>query len=181
MAGTGTRSREGVGSVAFRHAVPDDARAIAEVHVASWRWAYRGQLADATLDALDVAEREVRWGGAIADPATIVIVAVDDDSIVGFVSAGPTRDDDAPSSSGELGAIYLEERVVGRGVGRGLLERAVEGMRSAGFTMASLWVLDSNERARRFYERAGWVWDGTHSSHQVQCSNLPIVRYARDL
>ena len=102
-------------------------------------------------------------------------------SIVGFVSAGPTRDDDTPSSRGELGAIYLEEHVVGRGVGRGLLDRAVEGMRSAGFTRASLWVLDSNERARRFYERAGWVWDGTYSLHQVQCSNLPIVRYARDL
>ena len=180
-AGTGTRSGEGVGSVAFRDAVSEDARAIAEVHVASWRWAYRGQLAGETLDALDVTAREVRWRGAIADPATIVLVAVEDGSIVGFASAGPTRDDDTPPSTGELGAIYLVERAVGRGVGRGLLERAVEGMRSSGFNKASLWVLDTNERARRFYERAGWVWDGTRSSHQVRCSNMPVVRYARNL
>lgn len=167
--------------VSMREAVLDDAPAIAEVHVASWRWAYRGQLPDETLDALDVAEREVRWRDAISDPATIVLVALDDGSIVGFVSAGQTQDENASPSSGELDAIYLEERAVGRGVGRALLEGAVDGMRSAGFSRASLWVLDSNERARRFYERAGWAWDGKPRSHQVQCSNLPVVRYARDL
>ncbi|MEX0651284.1 MAG: GNAT family N-acetyltransferase [Actinomycetota bacterium] len=177
----GVGSGAGVGSVAFREAELDDAPAIAEVHVASWRWAYRGQLADETLDALDVAEREVRWREAISDPATIVLVAVVDSSIAGFVSAGPTDDDDAPPIIGELYAIYLEERVAGSGVGRGLLERAVDGLRSAGFKRASLWVLDSNERARRFYERAGWAWDGKRSSHQVQCSNMPVVRYARNL
>ena len=123
----------------------------------------------------------MRWREVIPEPTTIVLVAVDDGSVVGFVSAGPTDDDDAPPRSGELSALYLEQRAVGRGVGRGLLERAVEAMRSAGFDRGSLWVLDSNVRARRFYERAGWVWDGTRSSHQVQCSNMPVVRYTRDL
>ncbi len=170
-----------MGSVEIREAVLGDALAIAEVHVASWRWAYRGQLPDETLDSLDVAEREARWREVIPEPTTIVIVAVDDGSVVGFVSAGPTDDDDDPPSSGELGALYLEQRAVGRGVGRRLLERAVDDMRSAGLDRGSLWVLEANARARRFYERAGWVWDGTRSSHQVQCSNMPVVRYTRDL
>ena len=167
--------------VSIREAVLDDAPAIAEVHVASWRWAYWGQLPDETLDALDVAEREARWREAIADSSTNVIVAVVDGAIVGFVSAGPTDDDDASPGTAELYAIYLEERAAGQGVGRALLERAVDGMRTAGFSQASLWVLDSNERGRRFYEQAGWAWDGKRSSHQVQCSNMPVVRYARKL
>lgn len=167
--------------VPIREAGAADAAAIAEVHVASWRWAYRGQLSDDTLDALDVSEREVRWRDAISDPATIVLVAVDDGAIVGFVSAGPTHDDDAPSRTGELYAIYLGEQAVGKGVGQAMLVHAVDEMRSAAFSRARLWVLDSNERARRFYERAGWTWDGTRSSHQIQCSNMPIVRYVRSL
>lgn len=167
--------------VAIREAAIDDAPAIAEVHVASWRWAYRGQLPDETLAALDVAEREARWREAILDRAMIVLVAADDGSIVGFASAGPSEDDDALPGTGDLYAIYLEEHAAGRGMGRALLERATDGMRSAGFSRASLWVLETNERARRFYERAGWAWDGTRSSHQAQCSNAPIVRYALDL
>lgn len=167
--------------VAIREARAADAAPIAEVHVASWRWAYRGQLSDDTLVALDISEREVRWRDAISDPATIVLVAVDHGAIAGFVSAGPTLDDEAPPRTGELYAIYLEEHAVGKGVGGALLARAVEEMRSASFSRARLWVLDSNERARRFYERAGWAWDGTRSSHQIQCANMPIVRYSRNL
>ena len=165
----------------IREASLDDARAIAEVHVASWRWAYRGQLPDETLAALDVAEREARWREVISDPATIMLVAVDDEAIVGFVSGGATGDADAPPGTGELHAIYLEETAAGKGVGRALLDRATDGMRSAGLSRASLWVLEANERARRFYERSGWTWDGTRSSHQVQCARAPIVRYAREL
>jgi hypothetical protein len=44
-----------------------------------------------------------------------------------------------------------------------------------------LWVLESNDRARGFYERGGWVWDGTVGDHLIECANYPIVRYARDL
>lgn len=165
----------------IREAALDDARAIAEVHVASWRWAYRGQLPDETLAALDVAEREARWREVIPDPATIMLVAVDDEAIVGFVSGGATGDADAPPGTGELHAIYLEETAAGKGVGRALLDQATDGMRSAGLSRASLWVLEANERARRFYERSGWTWDGTRSSHQVQCAHAPIVRYVREL
>ena len=43
--------------VVIREATPDDARAIAEVHVASWRWAYRGDLPAEFLDGLSVDDR----------------------------------------------------------------------------------------------------------------------------
>ena len=38
----------------IREATPEDARAIATVHVASWRTTYRGLLRDAYLDSLDL-------------------------------------------------------------------------------------------------------------------------------
>jgi ribosomal protein S18 acetylase RimI-like enzyme len=169
------------GSASIRDAESGDAAAIAQVHVASWRWAYEGQLPAETLDGLDVDEREHHWQRAIAGSTEVVIVAEEDGSIVGFASAGSSNDDDATPSTGELSAIYLVERAAGRGIGRVLLERATEQLRARGFARATLWVLETNTRARRFYEGAGWVFDGTRSTHQVQCENRPIVRYSRSL
>jgi len=69
----------------------------------------------------------------------------------------------------------------GRGVGRGLFARATERLRNLGYVRATLWVLATNERSRRFYERAGWTFDATESTHQEQCLNMPIVRYDAEL
>lgn len=41
----------------LRRAVPGDEAAVAEVHVGSWRVAYRGLLPDAYVTRLDPAER----------------------------------------------------------------------------------------------------------------------------
>ena len=96
-------------------------------------------------------------------------------------SAGPTGDDETPAGTGELFAIYLAEHAAGTGIGATLLERAERQLRDEGFSRATLWVLETNDRARRFYERHGWVWDGTRGEHRFDCGNRPIVRYAREL
>ncbi len=167
----------------IRAAKPDDARPVAEVHVASWRHAYRDVLPDDYLERLSVDEREAMWLGAFADPDTKngAFVAEEGGRVVGFASFGPSRDEDAPDGTGEVPAIYVEPSVMGRGVGRELLEEATAELRLAGFTRATLWVLEANERARRFYEHEGWAWDGAVSTHMFDCANEPVVRYAVDL
>jgi GNAT superfamily N-acetyltransferase len=167
----------------IRPAGPADARPVAEVHVASWRHAYRGLLPDDALDRLSVDDREARWLGAFADPDPTggALVAEVEGRIVGFASFGPSRDDDAPAGTGEVPAIYVEPAALGTGVGRELLGAATRALREAGFGRATLWVLEANEPARRFYEKAGWRWDGTVSQHDFDCANRPVVRYVADL
>jgi ribosomal protein S18 acetylase RimI-like enzyme len=166
----------------IREAAPTDARAIADVHVASWRWAYRGQLSDDLLDGLSVEEREAMWRrGLERDDVPRTFVAERDGAVVGFVSVGPPEDAGAPVGTGELYAIYLLEDAAGLGVGRALFATGEQALRDAGYERAFLWVLASNERARRFYERAGWTWDGTTSEHRIDCANHAVVRYVRDL
>ncbi|HEX5937279.1 MAG TPA: GNAT family N-acetyltransferase [Actinomycetota bacterium] len=167
----------------IRAATPEDARAIAMVHVASWRAAYRGLLPDAYLDRLSVDEREAQRREHLDDPSSErgTLVAEEDGRIVGFATFGPSRDEDAPPGTGEVPAIYLDPGVVGTGVGRALFAEAASGLRNAGFTRATLWVLGANERARLFYERAGWTLDGATSRHDFDCANEPMVRYAVDL
>lgn len=171
-----------VGGATIRRATVDDAYEIAEVHVASWRWAYEGLLPDAVLDALSVEERATGWAPILEQAPEGVLVAVDEvGRVAGFSSVGPTRDDDAPSGTGELFAIYLRPEAAGTGLGSVLLGGAEEDLRGAGFRRGTLWVLETNARARSFYERHGWTWDGARSEHRFDCDHRPIVRYARNL
>jgi hypothetical protein len=48
-----------------------------------------------------------------------------------------------------------------------------------GFAESVLWVLPGNARARRFYEIAGWVADGTERTADVFGVTVPEVRYRR--
>ena len=167
----------------IREAVPADARAIAEIHVRSWQAAYRGQLTDDYLDGLSVDERLEQHRHSLEQPLAEwrTWLAEDDGDATGFAVTGPSQDADAGDRTGEVYAIYLEPDRVGTGAGRVLLEHAVGDLRRRGFEAATLWVLETNERARSFYEVAGWTPDGTVTTERVDCEMRPTVRYRVDL
>jgi ribosomal protein S18 acetylase RimI-like enzyme len=167
----------------IREAEPKDAQAIAEVHVRSWQAAYRGQLTDEYLDGLSVEERLEQHRRSLEQPRAEwrTWVADHEGTVTGFAVTGPSEDADAEPSTGEVYAIYLEPDRVGTGLGRELFEHAVADLRERGFSVVTLWVLESNERARRFYEVAGWRADGTQTNERVDCEMRPTVRYRVEL
>jgi ribosomal protein S18 acetylase RimI-like enzyme len=166
----------------IREAVPKDARAIAEIHVRSWQAAYRGQLTDDYLDALTVDDRLEQHRRSLEEPrAGWNTCVADEEGTVGFAVTGPSEDADAGERTAELYAIYLDPEQMGTGLGRRLFEHAVEDLRSRRFDTVTLWVLETNERARRFYEVAGWKHDGTVTSERVDCEMRPTVRYRVEL
>jgi GNAT superfamily N-acetyltransferase len=81
---------------------------------------------------------------------------------------------------GELYAIYVAPAAWDKAVGHALHEVAVEELGSE-YDEAVLWVLDGNARARRFYERHGWVPDGGIKQEQRGTAVLNEVRYRRPL
>lgn len=145
----------------IRDAVPADAEAIARAHVAAWRTAYRGIVPDALLDRLSVAARYERAREALAAPGPgRTFVAELDGEVAGWCRTGPARDDDPPGET-ELWALYVSPDAWGRGTGAALLREA--GAEGATY----LWTLEANDRARRFYERHGWVCDGTRRERDL--------------
>jgi len=150
--------------VEIRAATPADAHAIATVNVQSWRVAYRGQLPDDVLDGLSIDAWEESRSRALTTrpPRTHIDVAVDEGTVVGFAATGPplVAVDRADPDLGDLYALYLQPEVWRRGIGAQLHAAALDGLRSAGFTHAGLWVLTTNERALRFYARLGWTDTG---------------------
>jgi ribosomal protein S18 acetylase RimI-like enzyme len=168
--------------VSIRPAQPRDAAAIALIHVRTWQAAYRGQLPEHFLKSLDaeIQQRTARWEGFIANAASrrhVQLVAQELDTVVGFVTFGPSEDEPVDPEVGQVYAIYVDPRSWDRGYGRALFAAAVRGLTEAGFGAATLWVLDSNTRARRFYEVAGWVTDGATKTEQRGDVKLQEVRY----
>ena len=150
----------------------EDAIPVARVHVETWQQAYDHVFPRERLAAISAADRARFW-----EPEHSLVAEVDD-KIVGFVSVGPSRDEDA---EGELYAIYVHPERWGTGVGRALIEAGEERLRELGHRDVVLWVLDDNPRARRFYEAAGWSTDGTERPIEVFGIEVPEVRYRKRL
>lgn len=143
----------------IRPATPEDARAIAHVHMASWRSTYRGVLPDAVLANLSLDQREVTWRQqtetARQDPLGVFVLVAEDEtaSLVGFASAGPEREATSGFDGG-LYAVYLLEKHQRQGIGRRFVAEAIGRFRERGYESMRVWVLDGNP-AQAFYERLG--------------------------
>ena len=169
------------GELVVREARPGDARAIAEVSVASRQWSYRDLLAEATLDALSVEETTVDFAQGLAElpPGSAVFVAERAGRVVGYAYVLRSPDADVPAGTSELGSLYVTQDVAGTGVAQTLLEATVDHARATGYGLLTLWVRQENSRARRFYEKCGLQPDGGERSgqHDVLPIEIHEIRY----
>jgi len=166
-----------------RVATLTDASAIGEVHVLAWQTAYRRMMPDEYLDGLLIEERVAMWSASLGrdDPSQVTLVVTEDDAVVGFAAVGPGRGLEPPEVAGELYAINLHPARWREGLGSRLLEAAVTALADLGHDSAMLWVVDANERARRFYERHGWTAEGIEKVDTVLGAMVTEVRYRRSL
>jgi GNAT superfamily N-acetyltransferase len=165
----------------LRPAEPDDAIAVARVHVRSWQAAYRTLLPDDYLDQLRPEDRAEKYDFASGDPLKPwTIVAVAEGSILGFATTAPSRDPDL-EEYGELCALYVDPEQWGRDIGVALVTAARGRLFEFGFRNALLWVLAGNVRAERFYQTDGWASDGVRRTDTMWGVTVDEVRYQRGL
>lgn len=142
----------------IRAATLADVEDLASVHVQSWIDAYTGLLPAETIAGMSIDVRRDMWSRRLNRSVEDVWVAESDGAVVGLASIGPAQD---PPGWGHLYNIYLVASAWGRGLGSGLWEAAMSGFDGMGLADRQLYVLDTNERARKFYEWKGWRHDGT--------------------
>lgn len=149
-------------TLTIRTATAADVRAITTIRIETWRIAYAGLIGDDVLDAMDLdresARRAELWNKYHLDPRGADLLADADGASVGWASYGPSRE---LPGEGELYALYALPERWSSGVGHALMLEVERALRVGGFTTAHLWVLEGNERAASFYERHGWIEDGT--------------------
>jgi putative acetyltransferase len=134
----------------IREARPDEAQALAAIQ----REASLGALAHIfppELYPYPTDEINRRWDDFLADDEVRVLVAEEDGSVAGV----------AGCRSEWLDGLYVLPEWWSRGVGRSLHDAVLERLRADGGERCHLWVLEHNDRARRFYERLGWAENGT--------------------
>ncbi|MDW4905409.1 GNAT family N-acetyltransferase [Streptomyces sp. ADMS] len=169
--------------ILIREMAFDDCDRVSEIRIRGWQYAYRGLMPQPYLDSLSVAEDAerrrtffVRAGSEIVD-----LVAEQAGQVVGWACHGPYRDGEFRTDDAELYAIYVDTARFGAGVGQALLREAVRRCAGARHRRMLLWVLKGNDRARRFYERAGFAADGSEEPFDVDGAAVPEVRYVREL
>lgn len=160
-----------------RRADAQDAGAITNVHIASWRGAYAGVIPDDVLAALDAEKRETAWLQVLNSADASTWVAIASQRLIGFASVGPARDEDSDDGDLELYSMYLDPESWGRGVARELMRTIDTEVTTA--VPLSLWVLADNKRARHFYQRFGFSHDGVERIDEYAGTPLTAVRYVR--
>ena len=150
----------------IRRASAGDAAGIAEVHVRTWQAAYEHAFGPERLARIDVDHWAARWARELAAGATPFVADVAG-RVVAFASLG----------GGELLALYALPEVWGSGAAAGLMRVCEAAFREEGREEATLWVLEDNPRARRFYEREGWELDGARKEEELLGVRVTEVRY----
>ncbi len=169
---------------ATRPGTVHDLDRVAEIRTLGWQSGYRGILPDDQLDALDITAEAERWRRFIRhfeEKREHLEVAERDGTIAGYVLIGPFRGDDATPGFGEVFALYVDPSAWGSGVATTLLGRATDLLRARGDHRAGLWTFEANARARRFYEREGWTFDGTRETETYGSVQAAHIRYVIDL
>lgn len=158
----------------------DDARQIAELHLASWRATYTAELSPAFHDSQDVTAKEAEWRGHLAS-GVAVIAAREGRRLDGFVACGPVRASAADATEWEIYNLHVAPTRHGEGIGSRLFEAAAELGRQRGARHLVLWVVRTNTSARAFYERKGMTSDGGEQEHALGDELLHEVRYRMGL
>ena len=142
-----------------------DADAIANLHIESWRSAYRGLLPDAFLDGPVVDDRVTLWRDRLntdAPDRQLVLTAVSDDMLTGFVCV---LLDAEPVLGPLFDNLHVKPALKGTGIGSLLFRAAREWVdQRAPAQPMHLWVLEGNLPARRFYDRHG----GEVAEHRIR-------------
>jgi GNAT superfamily N-acetyltransferase len=146
-----------------RPATIADANAIAALHTASWRSFYRGALSDAFLDGDSVADRTTVWSSRLllTSSQQLVLVTQETDELIGFACAFLDGD---PQWGTLVDNLHVAQSHHRQGVGASLLSAVLNWSRAKRPSIpVHLWVLQSNIRARAFYEAQGGSIVGTDS------------------
>lgn len=167
------------GAVSVRVAAERDAPILAGLHRSVALHAY-ADIFPADAPPPELAQLITDWTARIGPerpPEQACFVAHAHEAIVGVVCAGPAPDS---PSTGHLSRLYVEQTQWGRGIGRLLHDHAIAHLRAHEFASATLWVLEKNHRARRWYERLGWRLTGARVTTYAP-AGIDDVGYERSL
>jgi ribosomal protein S18 acetylase RimI-like enzyme len=148
-----------------RLAWPSEAGAIADLQRRVWSSGLPAEVAETVLAGVTAEEMTTAWHQAVSRPPQAryrVLVAVEQDRVVGYATTVPAQDPDADAATdGEIQELAVDPVARHRGHGSRLLNACADTLRADGFVRARCWVATQDDAARRFLTGAGWAVDGS--------------------
>jgi GNAT superfamily N-acetyltransferase len=176
--------------VVIRSASAADAAEIGAMQRDSWYAAYEGIIPPEFIDRATAPDGGARIRQSFRTRPWQRMIAAVEDGIVGYASFGPERDvlgtpwphprtqAGRDGQVAELYALYVHPAWWSTGTGRALMDQVLFKVRVGGYLRITLWVLEANARARRFYQLAGFAPDGAR--HMLEdLGGVTEIRYRR--
>lgn len=159
----------------IRRMLRKDEAEVGRLYAKSWQAGYKGLLPQDYLDGLG----EWRWDSKFTGlPGCFVITH--GDIIVGH-SCARAAADEAMSGWGEVWTLYVLPEYWGKGFGKALLQNSVDWLMEQGYERVYLWALETNTRARRFYEKQGFRENGDTMRCEIGGTIVTDIRYIKDI
>ena len=159
----------------IRRAQPGDEATLAELGARTFTETFGYIYAPEDLQAfLETSHSEAVYRGGLNDPAMAFWLAEKNGEAVGYASAGPCTlpVDNRPTSSGEVGRLYVAKGHQGGGLGVAMLEDVLTWL-EAHFEHLYISVFSENTGAQRLYARYGFskikeykYMVGNHADHE---------------
>ncbi|MBZ5741093.1 GNAT family N-acetyltransferase [Nocardioides mangrovi] len=170
--------------VSVRVAWADDARAIAELQLRTWRADYASLLpAEALPGAEAVEPAAAAWHASLTRPRDArnrVLVALERNRVVGFAITSPASDPDCdPVADAEIVELGVDPDERTKGHGSRLLQAAVDTLVADRFTRAVHWAIATDDERRAFLTSAGWAPDSAHRELDLDGSGATTVKQVR--
>jgi len=166
--------------IKIRKALAKDAYEYAANHIDCWQSAYKGIISDEYLENMSVEQMAESNRTILSDPGAFSYYYAElNGRMIGRLVIGKCRDEDKPNQ-GEIAAIYLLDEFWGIGYGREMMDYSLSELKRKGYEEGLIWVLEANSRARQFYEKCGFAFDG--STQEISIDKLYTeMRYVRAL
>ena len=151
-------------TIGYRTADAADADALAELGARTFTHTFGHLYQPGDLELFLQNHSPDNWHKELNDPAFEVRVAEQDGALVGYVKLGPPHLPFEPrGEAAELRQLYVVEELKGQGVANELMHWVIERARDNRADYLYLSVFTENHRARRFYEKYGFVPEGTYA------------------
>nr|UWI51934.1 GNAT family N-acetyltransferase [Clostridioides difficile] len=160
----------------IRKAVIDDVEDISEIYAQSWKTAYKGIIPQDYLDNLKNDFWVETFKDLIENNKITAKMVFDNKKSIGCIAYGNSRDDTL-KDWGEIVSLYLLPQYFGKGVGNEIFQSAIDDMKLAGFSNIYLWVLEENQRARKFYEKHGFYCNNDIYTVKIMDKKINDIRY----